>query len=57
MSVRIKWHVIKGLQLFLEHILLNHPQIPVYYLRRLQLVSINCKKVLGLLDVFYIQAN
>lgn len=37
---RLKWEVIKAMQLFLEHILLKNPDVPAAYLYRLQLVNL-----------------
>ena len=35
----MRWDGYRALQLFIEHIILNHPMMPIAYLRRLQLVS------------------
>lgn len=36
---RLKWDVFRALQLFVEHVVLNHPAMPFPYFRRLQLVN------------------
>ena len=36
---RLKWQLIRAMQMFLEHVLLKHSEVPVTYARRLELVS------------------
>ena len=48
---RVRWDRYRALQLFIEHIVLNHPMMPIAYLRRLQLVS---KYILKLFTACYI---
>lgn len=35
---RVKWQLIQALQMYLEHVLLRHSEVPVSFARRLELV-------------------
>ena len=39
-NLKLRWHLIQAMKIFLEHVLLRHTKVPVKYARRLEIVSI-----------------